>query len=122
MKILFFIITLIASLQASSKIDIFNLTYTGKTKQCAVEKNSKIIPAFDKKFKKMKKPRNGYDCYMIQKETYKSCKITDKKGITALIFAYGVYANTNLITAFKSNAKVVDASVQVQCSKTLDLK
>ena len=96
--------------------DVFVLQYSHKDAKCKLEKNDKIIPFFDEKFKR-KAPRNPYTCYSIQKEQYKDCKVINKKNITAMSISYGSYDYTNAILSFKNINKHYDSQLKVQCSK-----
>jgi len=95
--------------------DIYKLSYSPDT-NCTLIKNSKKIPLFDKRFK-MKAPNNGYTCSLIQKERYNECHIVNKKNITALVFSYGAYDFTNLITAIKVPTKNIDSFIEIECKK-----
>ena len=100
--------------------DNYLLQYTSKDKNCTLTKNGKEIPSFDKNFKRSL-PRNGYTCNAIQKIQYNKCSIKKKKNITAIVFSYGVYEHTNLLFAFKTPTKNIDAMMQVECMTSLKL-
>lgn len=97
--------------------DTFVLSYS-KDSNCTLTKNGSDIPLIDPRFGNQK-PNFAYTCNSVQKERYNQCEIINSKNTTALLFAYGVYENTNHIIAFKNPHPSVDSSIEVKCTKEL---
>jgi len=101
--------------------DNYTLSYDGKTGKCLLTKNNKKINLLDKRFHK-KQLNSPYTCASMQKEQYKSCKIIKQNNVTALALGYGAYKRTNFILAIQNTSKGLNASIEVECSKTKILK
>ena len=95
--------------------DVYHLEYSKDT-NCTLTKNGKSIPFLDPKFGDIH-PNYGYTCTSIQKEQYNKCVILKSDNVTALLFSYGPFENTNSIIAIKNPHPSVKTFISVTCTK-----
>ncbi len=99
-------------------VDHYRLSFDANRSKCTLTLNGKKIDLFDKRFK-ITAPKTPYTCYSIRKEQYNDCVISKKENLSAFIFAYGTYPNTNLVIAFKTPTKDTKGVVELECTKSL---
>lgn len=101
---------------SQSNHDLYRLVYTANNKNCTLFKNNQKIEIFDLRFN-APQPHSPYTCATWQKEFYRSCKIRDKKAVSAVALAYGSFARTSLLLGFQADYYRLNASLELECIK-----